>query len=441
MKLMDVKKVLVDRKSIKEVSVKDDGKEVVIAGWLYDKRELGKLIFLVIRDITGDIQITGFKGETDEKVFASMKGINRESVVVVKGKVKKSPKASGGREINPEFVQVLSKAEETLPIDTTDFSKTELPKRLDYRFLDFHRNRTRAIFKIQSVLARNFINYFAEKGFIFMQPPSVLGAASEGGADLFEVKYFDKKGVLAQSPQLYKQMIACSMEKVVMVSPAWRAEKHNTVRHINEMRQMDIEAAFYDMFGIMKLEEEVMQHLIKTLIDECSEELNLLGVKLKIPRAHYISYEDIIKLLNKNKIEISYGQDLSPEAEKKLGELYPDDLVFVHSWPLSLRAFYLMPKNEDSKAELSEGFDCIYKGLEITSGGQRIHIPELLIARLKAKKIKPESMKDYIDSFRYGAPFHSGWSIGLERLTMLVCGLDNIREATMFPRDRDRLTP
>ncbi len=438
---MDVKKVLVERKQIKEISVKDDGEEVSIAGWLYDKRELGKLIFLVIRDISGEIQVTGFKGETDDKVFANMKGINRESVIVVKGKVKKSAKASGGREINPDFVEVISKAEETLPIDTTDFSKTELPKRLDYRFLDFHRRKTQAIFKIQSVIATNFLNYFTKKGFIQMQPPCLIGAASEGGADLFKVKYFDKEACLAQSPQLYKQMLACSMEKITMITPVWRAEKHNTVRHINEIRQMDIEAAFYDMFGIMKLEEEVMQYLIKTIIEECSDELKLLDVKLKVPKAHYMSYEDTIKLLNKNKVEISYGEDLSPEAEKKLGELYPDDLVFVHSWPLSLRAFYLMPKNEDPKAELSEGFDCIYKGLEITSGGQRIHLPELLITRLKAKKIKPEIMKDYIDSFRYGAPFHSGWSIGLERLTMLVCGLDNIREATMFPRDRDRLTP
>ncbi|MEK6911063.1 MAG: aspartate--tRNA(Asn) ligase [Nanoarchaeota archaeon] len=438
---MDMKKVLVDRKQIKDVTVKDDGEEVSIAGWLYDKRELGKLIFLVVRDITGEIQITGFKGETDEKVFANMKGINRESVIVVKGKVKKSAKATGGREINPDFVEVISKAEETLPIDTTDFSKTELPKRLDYRFLDFHRRKTQAIFKIQSFLARSFINHFAEKGFIVMQPPSVLGASSEGGADLFEVKYFEKKALLAQSPQLYKQMMACSMEKVAMISPAWRAEKHNTVRHINEMRQMDIEAAFYDMFGIMKLEEEVIQYLVKTLIEECADELKLLDVQLKVPKAHYISYDDTIKLLNKNKVKISYGDDLSPEAEKKLGELYSDDLVFVHSWPLSLRSFYLMPRNEDPKAELSEGFDCIYKGLEITSGGQRIHLPELLTNRIKAKGIDPKTMKDYIDSFRYGAPFHSGWSIGLERLTMLVCGLDNIREATLFPRDRDRLTP
>lgn len=436
---MDVKKIISERKQIKEVSVKDDGKEISIAGWLYDKRELGKLIFLVIRDVTGEIQVTGFKGETEDKVFANMKGINRESVVVVRGKVKKSPKASGGREINPDFVEVISKADETLPIDTTDFSKTELPKRLDYRFLDFHRSKTRAIFKIQSTIANAFRMHFYEKGFIEMQSPGIIGAASEGGTDLFEVKYFEKKGYLAQSPQLYKQMLACSMEKTVLITPVWRAEKHNTVRHINEIRQMDIEAAFYDLKGIMKELEEALKYIIEMVIKNNKEDLDLLGIELKVPKAVYMTFEESKKILKKNGIEID--GDMTPEAERKLGEIYPDSVVFVHNWPLGSKPFYIMPSDENINGKTDEGFDAIYKGLEIVSGGQRVHLPELLIKMIKKKGLKPESFKDYIDSFRYGAPFHSGWSIGLERLTQLICGLDNVREATMFPRDRDRLTP
>ncbi len=438
---MDGTQLAAERRTLGSVTEQDAGKQVTVAGWLYDSRELGKLRFAVVRDSTGEIQVTGFKGETPTAVFEMMGKTTRESAVVITAVVKKAPKAPGGRELAPLSWDVVGVAEQPLPIDVSDFSKTELPKRLDYRFLDFHRRKTQAIFKIQSVLATAFLNYFTAKGFIQMQPPCLISSASEGGADLFKVKYFEKEACLAQSHQLYKQMLACSIEKVTMIAPVWRAEKHNTVRHVNEVRQMDIEAAFHDMFSIMKLEEEVMQHLLATVRTEYAPELALLGVTAKVPEAHYLSYEETIALLKKHKVSISSGDDLSPEAEKKLGELYPDDMVFVHSWPLSLRAFYLMPKGADPKATLSEGFDCIYKGLEITSGGQRIHLPELLITRLKAKGIKPESMKDYIDSFRYGAPPHAGWSIGLERLTMLVCGLDNIRDATMFPRDRDRLTP
>lgn len=439
--MTDLGKLNAERVAIGDINASQDGEKITIAGWLYDNRDLGKLRFLLIRDFTGEIQVTGFKGETPAEVFESMGKITRESVVVISGVVKKSAKAPGGREIAPTTFEVIAVAEQPLPIDVTDFSKTELPKRLDYRFLDFHRRKTQAIFKIQSTIAQSFIEHFANQGFVILQSPCLISAASEGGADLFKVKYFEKEACLAQSPQLYKQMLACSMEKVTMISTVWRAEKHNTVRHINEIRQMDIEAAFHNQMSIMKLEEGAVQYMIEQILKRNAADLALLGVVLKIPKAHYISYTDAIALLKKEGVKISYGEDLSPEAEKKLGELYPDDMVFVHSWPLTLRAFYIMPQGENSKAELSEGFDLIYKGLEITSGGQRIHLPELLTQRIKSKGLNPKDFKDYIDSFRYGAPPHSGWSIGLERFTMLVTEQENIREATMFPRDRDRLTP
>ena len=328
-----------------------------------------------------------------------------------------------------------------MPIDVSDFSKTDLPKRLDYRFLDFHRKKVQAIFKIQDTVARVFREHFKKKEFVEMQPPCIIGAASEGGTDLFEVKYFEKKGFLAQSPQLYKQMLACSMEKTVMITPIWRAEKHNTVRHINEIRQMDIEAAFHGQMEIMKHVEDVVKEIVSVVLKENSEELELLEVKLKVPKVKYMHYDETIKVLSKNGVKIKHGDDLSPEAEKKLWEIYPDTLVFVHSWPLKMKPFYIMPTGEDSEAKTSEGFDALYGGIEISSGGQRIHLPELLIARLRANGLNPKDFKSYVDSFRYGAPPHSGWSIGLERLTGALTGQENIREVTMFPRDRDRLTP
>ncbi len=431
---MDLEKLQKNRISIKDAFEKSGSVE--IAGWVYDSRGLGKIKFLLIRDISGEIQVTGVKGEVSDKLFAELDKVSRESVVYVKGKLKECKQAPGGKEIVPEEFEVISRAEE-LPIDVSDFSKTELPKRLDNRFLDLHRKRIQSIFKIQGVIAQSFREHFYNKNFVEIQPPCVIGAASEGGTELFEVKYFEKKAYLAQSPQLYKQMLACSMEKTFTITPVWRAEKHNTTRHINEIRQMDIEAAFYNQMSIMKELEEVVQYIVKRVLEKCKTELEILGVKnLKVPKGIYLHYEDAIK-----KAGGKIGEDFSPEQEKKLCELYVGDIVFTHSWPASIKPFYIMPKDENPNAKESCGFDALYGGIEISSGGQRIHLPELLTEKIKGKGLNPKNFESYINSFRYGAPPHAGWSIGLERLTQIICGLDNIKEVTMFPRDRDRLTP
>ena len=409
--------------------------KALVKGWVHDTRDLGKIRFLLLRDISGIIQVTAVKSEVDKKIFGLM-AQNRENVISVEGKTKASKQAPGGIEIIPEKIELIAEAESPLPIDVSDFSKTELPKRLDYRFLDFHRKRTQAIFKIQSEIANSFREHFYKKGFIEMQPPCIISAASEGGTELFPVQYFEKKAFLAQSPQLYKQMLACSMEKIFMITPVWRAEKHNTPRHINEIRQMDIEMAFANQLDVMKQLEEVVQRIVKNVIEKCTKELELLNIKLNIPQAVYLGYEEAIKKVN-GKI----GEDFSPEQEKKLCEMHPNSIVFTHSWPASIKPFYIFPKDGKKDAKLSEGFDALYGGVEIASGGQRIHLPKLLIERIKAKGLNPKNFESYIDSFRFGAPMHGGWSIGLERLTQIICGLDNIKEATMFPRDRDRLVP
>jgi aspartyl-tRNA synthetase len=426
-----------ERSYVSEIIESKKEKEVIVKGWVYDVRDLNKIRFIVLRDITGRIQITGIKSETNPKTFELMAGLTRESVVSVKGKAKISKQAPGGIEILPETIEVLAEAEQPIPIDVSDYSKTELPKRLDYRFLDLHRERIQVIFKIQNEISNSFREFFYNKKFIELQPPCIISAASEGGTELFPVQYFEKKAYLAQSPQLYKQMIACSMEKTFMITPVWRAEKHNTTRHINEIRQMDIECAFYDQISIMKELEEVVKVIVKNVLEKCKRELEILGVKnLKIPKGVYLSYEEAIK-----KVGGKIGEDFTPEQEKKLCEMYVGDIVFTHSWPSAIKPFYIMPKDEKKDAKSSEGFDALYGGVEISSGGQRIHIPKLLIERLKAKKMNPKNFESYIDSFRYGAPPHAGWSIGLERLTQIICGLDNVKEATFFPRDRDRLTP
>ncbi len=411
--------------------------QVVLEGWVHETRDLAKLKFLLLRDMTGIVQCI----IKSEKLFKKFSEITPESVVAIKGEVKdaqvKSPEVLNNKiEVDIKEIEIISKAE-PLPINLNAKDiETGFSKRLDYRFLDFHRRKIQAIFKIQTEIANSFREHFYNKKFVEIQPPCIISSASEGGTELFQVQYFEKKAYLAQSPQLYKQMLACSMEKTFTITPIWRAEKHNTPRHINEIRQMDIEMAFSNQMSIMKELEEVVVFIVEQVIKKCKQELELLGVKLKVPKGVYLSYEDAIK-----KVKGKVGEDFTPEQEKKLCEMHPGDIVFTHSWPSSIKPFYIMPHGEKKDAKQSEGFDALFGGIEISSGGQRIHIPELLIARLKAKGLKPEHFKSYIDSFRYGAPPHSGWSIGLERLTQVICELENIKEATMFPRDRDRLTP
>ncbi len=416
-------------------ALKKSGK-ISVRGWVHNSRDLSKVRFLILKDITGIIQITALKGKTKDKIFNEIIKIPRESVIEISGTLKPSKKAPGGKEIIPDKLNLIAKAKSPLPIDTSNFSKTDLPKRLDYRFLDLHNRRTQSIFKIQSTISTTFREYFINKGFIEFQPPSIISSASEGGTELFPVKYFEKSAYLAQSPQLYKQMLACSLGNVMTITPVWRAEKHNTIRHINESRQMDIEMPFTDQMSIMKELEEVVKYIVEKVINKNKEELNFLKIKLKIPKAKYLSYDQTVKLL-----KMKYGEDISPKNEEKLCNKFKDDIIFVHSWPTKIKPFYIMPKAENSNAKLSEGFDALYKGMEISSGGQRIHIPELLEKQIKTKKLNPKNFKYYINSFKFGAPPHAGWSIGLERFTQVLLNLKNIREATLFPRDRDRLVP
>ena len=432
-----MQKLQKERKLISDLNESDEGKERTIAGWLYDIRDLGKIRFVLVRDVSGILQVTAFKGESDSKVYDIMGKTSRESVVVVKGKIVKNAKAPSGRELVPDSFEVLSVAEQPLPVDVSDFSKTEISKRLDYRFLDLHRKKIQAIFKIQSEISMSFREFFKDNKFIEVQLPSVISASSEGGTELFSVKYFEKEAYLAQSPQLYKQMLACSMEKIFTITPVWRAEKHNTIRHLNESRQMDIELAFADDFCVMEWLEKVVCYMVKNIKDNCKEELKLLEVEPVVPSSKYLSYEEAVDILNKHKVKMKMGDDFSPESERKFNDLYPNTIVFIYRWPSNIKPFYIMPLDDKKSA----GFDAIYQGMEISSGGQRIHDPEVLTKILKKKGMNPKDFESYIDSFRYGAPPHAGWSIGLERFTMLVLGLGNIREAVLFPRDRDRLSP
>lgn len=409
---------------------------VLIKGFVYEIRALAKLKFLLVRDRTDIVQCI-VKDQKLDNIFSEL---TLESAVEIVGKTKeanvKTEFVRKDIEIEVEEIKIVAKAE-PLPIHinekttTTDFST-----RLDYRFLDIRKPKVQAIFIVEATIMDAYREFMRNEGGLEAVFPSIIGASSEGGTELYRLKYFEKDAYLSQSCQLYKQMLACSLEKVFAIFTVWRAEKHNTLRHLNESRQLDYEEGFADEFNIMNTLGRCVQFVVSKVLEKNKKELEILGVTPKVPGIKYLTFAETIEILKKEGVHTE-ELDLTPDCEKKLGELFPNTVVFVHDWPLAGKPFYIMPKGEN----LSCGFDAIYQGMELSSGGQRIHIPTLLEERLIAKGLDPKDFKDYIDSFRYGAPPHGGFGMGLERLTMLILGIQNIREVALFPRDRTRLTP
>jgi nondiscriminating aspartyl-tRNA synthetase len=419
------------------VSDLKEGENVLLKGWAYEIRDLNKLAFVSLRDMTGIVQCV-LKGE---ELMKKVKDLTLETAVEIKGSVKSANvKADYVRkdiEIVVESIQIVNKSIR-LPIQINDSAvDTDLSTRLDYRAIDIRKPKVQAIFNIQSRIMQAYRSFMVEEERAMEAVfPSIIGSSSEGGTELFKAKYFETEVFLSQSCQLYKQMLACSLEKVFTIFTVWRAEKHNTPRHLNEARQLDYEQGFANEFDVMDVMARTVKYIIKEINEKNKTDLEILGIDLKIPDVKYITFAEAKEICEKEGAHVG-DDDLSTEAEKKLGELYPETIVFVHDWPISGKPFYIMPKGDG----LSGGFDAIYKGMEITSGGQRVHIPEILEKQLRERDLDPKDFKDYIDSFRYGAPPHAGWGLGLERLTMLLLGIQNIREVTLFPRDRTRTTP
>ena len=415
-------------------------KTVTLAGWVHDVRVLGGISFILLRDMDGIVQVTAPKSKVPPEIIKEIGTLHQEDVILVKGKVVSSKIAKKGLELIPEELEVINRAETPLPLDPRGVQNTLLETRLNWRFLDFRSEESNSIFKIQSKILQTFREYFSSRHYVEIQPPVIIASASEGGAELFSLKYFEKDAYLAQSPQLYKQMCAISFEKVFTILPVFRAEKFEQPTHLNEVRQMDIEQAFSTDEDVMKVLGEFLAECVKRIAATCNEELEKIGQKLEqlhLPLKR-VQYKEAIELLQKSGEDIQVGNDFSKTQEKKLSQLVKEEAFFIVGWPSDQKAFYAMPA-QDGKT--SRAFDLIYRGLEIASGTQRIHLPSLLIQQLKSKGLNPDSFKFYIDSFRYGAPPHAGWSIGLERLTMKMTGRENIRETTMFPRDRNRLSP
>src|SRR3989344_1203017 len=423
-----------------DITKNEAGKTVTIAGWVRKIRDLGNLKFLALYDRKGEVQVR-FKREECGELFDTVNRITRESVVGVTGKVEENARAPGGIEIVPSELKVIAMANAPLPLETDPNIKSDLDTRIDNRFLDLRKKENAAIFAIKDVIYRSFIDYLEKEGFTLMITPSIIAAASEGGTNLFPLSYFDKEAFLVQSPQLYKQMLmASTFDKVMIITPAFRAEEHNTVRHLNEVIQMDIETAFVDSEeDALKYAEGVINYIYKEVKEKCAAELKVLGRELTVPTLPFkrMTYDEALKLLEKDSVHIKWGEDLTPEAERTIGKHFSH--VIITKWPLAIRAFYSM--EEPTRPEVCRGYDMLIDGTEAMSGAQRQHDYHLLVKEMKKRGMNPDNFSFYLDAFKYGMPPHAGWSFGLERLTMFICGLKNIREATLWTSDRTRLMP
>lgn len=423
---------------IGQLSQEMDGKEVVLAGWVHEVRNIGKIVFILLRDHSGIAQVIGKEGLTENAVIESM-SMPKESVIMVRGRVRANKESRTGFEIVPLEIENLNPLAAPIPFEVTGKVPAEIDVRLDNRHIDLRRLETTSIFNIQSTVLNSFRNSVLKEGFEEIRTTALVEAATEGGADLFSVDYFGKVAFLAQSPQLYKQLaVIGGMDRVFMTVPVFRAEKHNTVYHLNEITQMDIEMGFADHTDAIALLKKVAKTIIKDVSKNNAADLERLGVKLDAPKIKEITYKKALSLLGKNDMPLEFGQDFGREHEEMLCKAL-GDLVVVTQYPSSLRAFYSMPNEDDPR--VCNSFDLLYKGAEVSSGAQRIHLPDVLIKSMRDHGLDPANFDFYLNAFRQGAPPHAGWSLGLERLTMKITGMSNIRECCLFPRDRVRLKP
>ncbi|GAB6284800.1 MAG: aspartate--tRNA(Asn) ligase [Methanoregula sp.] len=414
-----------------------------ISGWVHEVRDLGGLAFFLIRDRTGIIQVTIPKKKVSAEVLAAAKAVSRESVVRVTGTVKAMAKAPGGRELVPDTLLIISLADTPLPLDVVEKVPADLDTRLDARFLDVRRPRVAAVFQIRSAAMHAASDFLHTEGFTSITTPKIVAAATEGGTELFPIAYFDKEAFLNQSPQLYKQMMmAAGFERVYEIGPIFRAEEHNTTKHLNEATSIDIEASFMDHIEVMRILEDLIVKTYEYVNATCSDQLaNLEIPDFTVPRAPFarLPYADAIAIAQKKLTDpIKFGDDISAAAEHAIGDEMGDH-YFIVDWPSEIRPYYAMPYEHDPS--ICKAFDLMHPRMELASGAQRVHQYDLLVSQIKKKGLNPESFEFYLRPFRFGMPPHAGWGLGADRLVMTMLGLGNVREAVLFPRDMHRLVP
>jgi aspartyl-tRNA synthetase len=411
------------------------GKYVSVAGWIQDIRDIGRLAFVTIRDITGLCQVV-IKGMDLQSALQA----SRQSAVIVTGIVQESKAKDFAVEVSVSEFEVITKADHRLPIDPTGRVESALDKRLDARALDLRNPKVAAIFRLRSAGLKIIRNALCSQGFMEVNTPKIIGSASEGGANLFGFNYFDKgKAYLAQSPQLYKEQLMVGLDRVFEIGPYFRAENSHTVRHLSEFTSVDIEAAFLDYQDVMDIVEKVVRSVATEFQEKHRDDLKAAGAKeVLIPKIDRLTYEQCLEELAKEGEKLQFGDDLSDSALRRLGVLHPG-FYFIMDWPLKLKPFYIHEKEADQR--LSKSFDLQYSHLELASGGRRLHESVKLRNRLRAQGLNPISFEDHLKAFDWGMPPHSGWGLGYDRLMMVLTGSQNVREVVLYPRDSERLKP
>jgi len=414
-----------------------DGKEVVVMGWISSVRDHGHLVFVLLNDKEGQMQITAKAGVCPDEIKESLVKLKEQSTIAVKGIIKPSAKAPKGVEISPSELRVFSVVEKIAPFQWQTKTVPNIDTRLELRAIDLRRNILQHVFRMRGLVLKSIRDYLYEKEFLEVNTPKMIATATEGGAALFPIFYYNKEAFLAQSPQLYKEQLTLGFEKIFEIAPIFRAEASRTNRHLSEAISIDLEEAFSDYNDVMSHVENIIKKSIKTVKDYCDSikttDYKIPEIPDKIPQ---YTYTELVDRMQKAGATTKWGDDLYPSQLKKINL---SGFYFIKDWPLAPKPFYVKAKNDDQK--ISESFDLMFGDLELSSGSTRIEKRMELEERMKNKGFKLDAFDYHLRVFDYGVPPHAGCGIGLERLMMALTGTENIRDATFYPRDVDRLTP
>jgi aspartyl-tRNA synthetase len=423
------------------------GERVTVSGWVHDVRLLGGISFVLVRNSEGMVQITVPKKAVSKEVVDQVAALHQEDVIRCTGVVKEAKVARNGFEIIPDKIEMISASATPLPLDPRGVTDAHIDTRLNWRTLDLRRPEVQAIFRIQDALVEGMEAHLRASGFLRIFTPSILGGVSEGGAEVFKTDFYGKPAFLRQDPQLHRQLaIAGGLGKVYDLGPSWRAELSHTPRHMSEHRTIAPELSFIqDERDTMRAEEAIVVAGIRRANEKCRGELDLLQLELDEPRTPFpeLAFPEVYDTLKKLGHVLPRDKDLDRESEKLLAEFvkreHGSDFFFVNRFPSSVKPFYVM--RVDAEPEFARSVDLVYKGLELSSGGQREHRHDRVVGQISQKGLDQESLKWFTEPFRFGVPPHGGFSLGIERLTASILGVENIKEAALFPRDPERLQP
>lgn len=424
----------------KSIDTTTNGREVTIIGWISSIREHSNIKFLTVNDRFGSIQVILKKGEYPASLESEISNIRDHTAIAIKGKVRTEPKAPNGIELIPNDFRILSLTNKNSPIVIQSRKGVGIDTRLDLRAVDLRRPYLQSIFNIRYTVLNSCREFLRQEGFIEVNTPKIIATATEGGATLFPIFYYDREAFLTQSPQLYKEQLTMAFENVFEIGPIFRAEPSRTNRHLSEATSIDVEKAYVDYNDVSEILERMILFLWNEIKDKNKSHLEYLKIQLpdlSFPFKRY-TYSDVIEKLQRSGQSIEWGDDIS---QQKLSKLDDEDMklfYFITDWPTSIKPFYVRPKSTGTECE---SFDLMYGDLELSSGSTRIHNKDELIERMKKQGLNIDAFDFHLKVFDYGMPPHAGFGLGLERLMMSMCGVDNIRDAVLFPRDIDRLSP